>query len=138
MGSDSADVQLPAPPPATDPTLAHVLKFPITIIMMVVALPAGLLPFFVIGIYGDWDRARHVTTKWRSEPQIAATQHALLVAIGCLLASWIIHGVLLSLARRHWNRSLLGMRGAVWFVLLWGVFATGVGIGVLCMFLAPH
>ena len=109
-------------------------KWPVVIVLMIVAVPSGCLPFMTIG---SGIEAAHV---WRTKthPAQAGNRRA---AVGVAAVFGLLSAASLTLYWYLWRRTfaepdreLMGMRKAVWRVLLVLSQGLGVAIGVAALF----
>ena len=116
-----------------DPHLVHILKWPIMLLLAFTSLPAGFLSIATGSVYDEYRTADRVTTQWRNQNTIDSRRETFDTTIKVLFVALGLHGIVIALSIRNWNGTLLGMRGAVWFVLCWATFATGAGLAFWVM-----
>ncbi|MBC8105779.1 MAG: hypothetical protein H7Z14_04245 [Anaerolineae bacterium] len=117
-------------PLVNDPHLVHILKWPIMLLLMCTSLPAGFLSIAIGSVYDEYRRADSVTTRWRNQYTIDSSRETFETACMVLLGALAVHAIMVALSIRKWNVTLLGMRGAVWFVLSWAAFVTGAALAL--------
>ncbi len=120
------------------PHFFGILKWPLMLVLLITSFPAGATPYIIAIAYSDLGHEEHVSHKWRDPQKIANRRQFLCNALVVLAVTGLIHAALVSLSVRKWNVPFLGLRGASWFSMAWGVFALGMAFGIWLYIVFPE
>jgi hypothetical protein len=112
----------------TDPHLTELLKYPIVFALMFTSVPAGFLPTIVFVLAMEEARTAHPN-------RAPGDDRIYWIMVACAIGFNLIHWGLTFLARKYSTRSIAGLRGKVWLVILWLSYLVGIAMGVLLWFM---
>jgi hypothetical protein len=111
-------------------------KWPVVIILMAVAVPSGCLPVATVG--SAIEAARVPRSRRLVDEQKRTASVGAAVVLGLLsAASLLVYGYLWRRTFAEPNREVMGLRKAVWRVLLVLSQGVGVAIGLVILFQSP-